>query len=84
MMLTSRNKKIVALLLAATIVAFTVYTMYAKSCACKKAATTNTTHSPKTTSTVVVTPSPVSGEKKPVDHKQAVAANHPPPQPVLA
>ena len=80
-MLTNRNKMLVALLLAATVIAFTVYTMYAKSCACKKAATTNTTHSPKT---VVVTPSPVSGEKKPVDHKQAVATNHPPPQPVLA
>lgn len=70
-MFTSRNKMIVALILAA-VVAFTAYTMYAKSCACKKAAKEEVKATPKTA--VVTMP---EAEKPVVPQKDI-------PEPVLA
>lgn len=75
MMLTNRNKMLVALLLAA-VVAFTAYTMYAKSCACKKAVADKKT----TPETVGVLPK-TGVDKKPVAEKVTNATD---PKPVLA
>lgn len=78
MMLTNRNKMIVALLLAA-VVAFTAYTMYAKSCACKKAAAVAADEASKKAPKIVMQmPDAVVSEKAVAEKETDI------PKPVLA
>lgn len=81
MMFTNRNKMIVAMILAA-VVAFTAYTMYAKSCACKaKKVAVATTDSP---SKKPVLGGAVAVVKPAAEKNAVVSAETAVPKPVLA
>lgn len=86
MMFTNRNKMIIALILAVA-VAFAAYTMYAKSCACKKSKK-ETAAGTGGASTKKESPSPVVGGPvaviAPAVEKKSVSIDDEVPKPVLA